>query len=990
MRSIRFSLAAIAVLPTLALGQATASASSSAVRPSMATVVPNPTDVLPFKATEATLPNGLRVIVVPTGFPNIVSIQIPVQTGSRNEVEPGKSGFAHFFEHVMFRGTPKYSPEKFTEIMTRAGARNNASTSDDRTMYYATFAKDDLEQIIELMGDNFQNLSYGEPAFKTESKAVLGEYNKNAADPGFKLFELTRKTAFGTHTYGHTTMGFIEDIEDMPNQFAYSKEFFDRWYRPEYTTIVVAGDVTPEQVLPLVQKHWGSWKAGNFKVTIPAEPPSTAPKYAHAVWPTPTNPLIAVSFRNPAFSETIKDNAALDLVAGIYFGPTSDIYRRLVVTEQKLDSFGASNSSNIDPGLFRITARLKDAKDAVYVRDEILRTINRARTELVPSQRLNDAKSAERYSFVRSLDNTGSIAATLAEYVKYNRSYSTLNNVYRLYASLTPEDLRSAAGRYFTDANLVVTSLANTPLPAALAQQPAIASLTPATVAVGTNGNESGSALKAKLAAIIAADMKNVPATLPKLDILEQKSQLPQIAMKLVFNAGSAYDPPGKEGLAALSAAMIAGAGSQALTVSELRQLLYPMAGSFTGSVDKELATFTASIHKDNWHEFLHIVLDQLAKPGYRTDDFQRLKDRQLTALTQDLRSNNEEELGKERLQTNVFAGTRYGHPALGTVAGINAITLDDVKSFVRDHYTLGDLKVGLSGDVPNGFVPVTSAILSSLPAGKPAPRAAAFTPKRPQGMEVEIIKKDTRSTAISFGLPIAVTRSHPDFAALNVARSYLGEHRMSNAHLYQRIRAVRGMNYGDYAYIEAFPGGMFRFFPGANIVRRNQLFEVWIRPVEPQNAHMALRIATAELDRVISEGLSQKDFEDTRDYLMKNVYVMTATQDAQLGYGIDSKWYGTPEFTSYMRNELSKLTREQVNAAIRRHLSAKDLSVVIITKDAEALRDALVADAFSPISYDSEKTADLLAEDKVIGARKLAIKPANVRITPVEEVFAR
>jgi zinc protease len=424
--------------------------------------------------------------------------------------------------------------------------------------------------------------------------------------------------------------------------------------------------------------------------------------------------------------------------------------------------------------------------------------------------------------------------------------------------------------------------------------------------------------------------------------------------------------------------------------VSEIRQLLYPMAGSFTGNVDKELATFTASIHKDNWHEFLHIVLDQLAKPGYRADDFQRLKDRQLTALTQDLRSNNEEELGKERLQTNVFAGTRYGHPALGTVAGIKAITLDDVKGFIRERYTLGDLKVGLSGDVPNGFVQVTSAILANLPVGKPAPRAAAFTPKRPQGMEVEIIRKDTRSTAISFGLPIAVTRSHPDFAALNVARSYLGEHRMSNAHLYQRIRAVRGMNYGDYAYIEAFPGGMFRFFPAANIVRRNQLFEVWIRPVEPQNAHMALRIATAELERVISEGLSQKDFEDTRDYLMKNVYVMTATQDAQLGYGIDSKWYGTPEFTSYMRNQLSKLTREQVNAAIRRHLSAKDLSVVIITKDAEALRDALVADAFSPIAYDSEKTADLLAEDKVIGARKLAIKPANVKITPVEEVFAR
>jgi len=988
LSSRSLAVLALSLLPAITFAQMPAAA--PATRESVAAVTPSGSDVLPFKATEATLPNGLRVIVVPTGFPNIVSIQIPVQTGSRNEVEPGKSGFAHFFEHMMFRGTPRYSPEKFTEIMTRAGARNNASTSDDRTMYYATFARDDLEQIIELMGDNFQNLSYAEPEFRTEAKAVLGEYNKNASEPAFKLFELTRKTAFGTHTYGHTTMGFIEDIENMPNQFEYSKQFFDRWYRPEYTAIVVAGDVTPAQVLPLIRKHWGSWKPGTYKASIPAEPPATAPKYAHAVWPTPTNPLISVAFRNPAFSETIKDNAALDLVAGIYFGPTSDIYRKLVVTEQKLDSFGGSNSSNVDPGLFRITARLKDPKDAVYVRDEILRTVNRARTELVPSSRLADAKSAERYGFVRSLDNTGSIAATLAEYVKYGRSYSTLNNVYRLYAALTPEDLRAATARYFTDASLVVTSLSNTPLAAALANQPPIASLAPAVASTPGGGDEAKRALRAKLDAIIARDMKAVPARLPKLDILEQKSQLPQIAMKLVFNAGSAYDPPGREGLAALSAAMISGAGSRDLTVSEIRQLLYPMAGSFTGGVDKELATFTASIHKDNWHEFLHIVLDQLAKPGFRADDFQRLKDRQLTALTQDLRSNNEEELGKERLQTNIFAGTPYGHPTLGTVEGIKAITLDDVKSFVRDHYTLGDLKAGVSGAVPNGFTQVTSAILANLPAGRPAPRPTALKPKRPRGMEVEIIRKDTRSTAISFGLPIVVTRSHPDFAALNVARSYLGEHRMSNAHLYQRIRAVRGMNYGDYAYIEAFPGGMFRFFPSPNIVRRNQLFEVWIRPVEPQNAHMALRIANAELRRLMDDGISQADFEDTRDYLMKNVYVMTATQDAQLGYALDSKWYRTGEFTSYMRNALSKLTRQQVNDAIRRHLSATDLSVVIITRDAEGLRDALVSDAFSPIKYDSEKPAALLAEDKVIGARKLSIRPESVKITPVEEVFAR
>ncbi|HKD10637.1 MAG TPA: insulinase family protein, partial [Thermoanaerobaculia bacterium] len=199
-----------------------------------------------------------------------------------------------------------------------------------------------------------------------------------------------------------------------------------------------------------------------------------------------------------------------------------------------------------------------------------------------------------------------------------------------------------------------------------------------------------------------------------------------------------------------------------------------------------------------------------------------------------------------------------------------------------------------------------------------------------------------------------------------------------------------RGMNYGDYAYIEAFPRGMFQSFPDPNIARRSQIFEVWIRPVVPVNAHMALRIAVRELQKLVADGLSQEDFERTRDYLMKNVFVMTATQNQQVGYALDSKWYGIGEFTSTMRERLGRLTLAEVNAAIRKHLSAGDLTVVIVTKDAEGLKKALVADEFSPIKYDAEKPQALLDEDKVIGALKLGIPADRVKITRVEEVFAK
>jgi zinc protease len=930
-----------------------------AAEPGAAPAPGRPADLLPFKAVERTLPNKLKVIVVPTGFPNLVSLQIPVQTGSRNEVEPGKSGFAHFFEHMMFRGTEAWPPEKYEAVIARAGARQNAYTSDDHTNYHVTFAKEDLETMLRIEADRFQNLTYEEQAFKTEARAVLGEYNKNSANPLNKLLEVQHDRAFTTHTYKHTTMGFLKDIEDMPNQFAYSREFFRRWYRPEYTTVIVAGDVVPEQVLPLVEKYWGSWKPGAFKVQIPAEPEPKAAVYAHVPWQEPTPPWVSVAFHGPAFSETGKDFSAMSVLLDLTFGSTSELYKRLVEQEQKVDQLFVYAPPNVDPDLATVFARVKQAEDAVYVRDQLLQAFAAARDEALPAQRLADAKANARYGLLRTLDTTEQIAATLASYVHYRRSYATLNNLYRVYESLAPADLQAAARRYFTDNRLVVTTLSNDALPEAMAKLP-------------------------PLAASRAAD-----ADAGELKLIQLKSLLPQLDVKLLFTVGSAHDPAGKEGLAALSASMIAGAGSRLQRIDEIKKALFPMAASFDVQVDKEMTTFTAVVHRDNWKEMLDVSLPMLLEPGFREDDFQRLKDVHRNALLVDLRTNNEEELAKERLQESLFAGGPYGHTVLGTAAGIEAITLDDVKEFVRKAYTRDALSVGLIGDAPPELLPRLRRELAALPAGPalPAPSPAA---RRPRGIEVELVQKETRATAISFGHPLEVTRSHPDFAALWLARAWLGEHRSSLSHLYQRIRELRGMNYGDYAYVEAFPRGMYQFFPDPNIARRAQLFEVWIRPVQPQHAQMALRIAIHELRRLIAEGLTQEEFDKTREYLSKNVFLMTATQDQRLGYALDSAWYGMGEFTSTMRERLAKLSRDQVNAAIRKHWSGTDLAVVIVTRDAQALRQALLEDEPSTIRYDAEKPPELLAEDRRIGALKLQIRPDAARIIPVEEVFAK
>ena len=350
--------------------------------------------LFPYDYTIDDLPNGLRLVTVPTDFPDIVSLYIVVQTGSRNEVEPGKSGYAHLFEHLMFRGSENFTPAQRDSLLTRAGAASNAYTTDDRTVYHLSFAKEDFEKIVALEADAFLRLRYDAAAYKTETLAVLGEYNKNSANPISKLFETLRKTAFERHTYSHTTMGFIADIEDMPNQYEYSLQFYDRYYRPEYTTILVVGDVARERALAAVTKEFGSWKRGDWAPKIPEEPPQGGAREASVAWPSPTLPYVAVGFRAPAYSDTEKDKVALDLLGQVAFGENSEIYRKLVITEQRVDIFGVSFPDRLDPQLFTVIARVKDPKDVAAVRGEILAAVEGAKLQAGLASQLLDQLAA--------------------------------------------------------------------------------------------------------------------------------------------------------------------------------------------------------------------------------------------------------------------------------------------------------------------------------------------------------------------------------------------------------------------------------------------------------------------------------------------------------------------------------------------------------------------------------------------------------------------
>ena len=484
-----------------------------------------------------------------------------------------------------------------------------------------------------------------------------------------------------------------------------------------------------------------------------------------------------------------------------------------------------------------------------------------------------------------------------------------------------------------------------------------------------------------RLALLIAAAALAAPA----VETVTLPGESPLVSFRILFKTGAASDPAGKEGVAQLTAAMLSGGGSKAQSYEQIVETFFPMAASLGAQVDKEMTVFAGTTHVENLDQYYETIRQMLLEPGWREDDFRRIKDETLNGLRIGLRSNNEEELGKEYLYQTIYEGHPYSHPNLGLGKALEALTLDDVKAFYADQYRRGNVVIGLSGGYPTGFAEKVAKDFEALPEGAPAP-VELPAPAKAQKLRVHILEKDTRSTLISIGFPLGVTRSDPDWAALKVMQSYFGQHRSSKSRLFQRIREVRGMNYGDYAYIEYFPGGMYQFQPSPNLGRQQQIFQIWIRPVVPENGMFALRIAMYELNKLIEQGLSEEDFASTKEFLSKFVNLLTQTANDELGYALDSKYYGIGDFNGWFKGKLNGLTREAVNEAIQKHMRSTDLDIIVITKDAAGFRRALQSGAASKPVYASPPPADVLAEDKLITTYKLNV--GEIEIIPAGEVF--
>ncbi len=495
---------------------------------------------------------------------------------------------------------------------------------------------------------------------------------------------------------------------------------------------------------------------------------------------------------------------------------------------------------------------------------------------------------------------------------------------------------------------------------------------------------------------LLALAMCQPGSAQPPRTVSLAEPESPFIAFNIWVKVGSQNDPEGKEGLAALTANLLSDGSTTEDSYQQILEKLYPMAAGYGYNVDKEMSVFTGRVHKDNLEAYYELFRNHLLAPAFDESDFERVKNQTMNYLERTRRYGRDEELSKELLFSMTYAGTPYEHPQEGYVGSVASITLDDVKEFYNSYYVANNIVVGVGGGYPDGFLARVRDDFDTLAEGEIDP-VPPPEPRRPDGVEVLIVEKSTDATPISIGFPLDFIRGDDQFFPMMAMASWFGEHRNSFSHLYQVIREARGMNYGDYAYIEAFPRGYTTQQPRVNVARRSQLFEIWIRPISetaPGNLHdrtlFATRAALRELQDLVDGGMTQEELEATQQFLRNYSINWGSTITRRLAYAIDDAFYDIEGegYLASIRPGLEALTLPQVNDAIESELQYESMYLVFITRDAEAFKAKLLSGEPTPITYAGEKPAELLAEDEEIASYPIPVEEEKIKIIGINDVY--
>jgi zinc protease len=406
-----------------------------------------------LKVTEKVLPNGLKVLLKEEHKAPVVTFQIWYKVGSRNE-RLGTTGMSHLLEHMMFKGTKKYGPKTFSQMVQRNGGNDNAFTGKDYTAYFETFASDRIEISLDLESDRMQNLLIDPGEFKSEREVVKEERRlRTDDDPTSTMVEEMTAAAFIAHPYEWPVIGWMADLNNITRDDLYNH--YRTYYAPNNATIVVVGDFDAKALLPKIEKYFGRIPRGPAVPSVGAVEPAQLGERRIVVKKQAELPAVFAGYHTPDLKHS--DSYALEVLQGILSsGKSSRLYRSLVY-EKQLALYASGDYDNIanDPNLFYVYAGVMPGKTMDEVEQALYQEIEKFKTTPVTDEELQKAKNQIEASFIMGQDSVFYQAMLLGQFETV-ANWKMLEKYVDNIRSVTKEDVQRVAKEYFSEDNRTV------------------------------------------------------------------------------------------------------------------------------------------------------------------------------------------------------------------------------------------------------------------------------------------------------------------------------------------------------------------------------------------------------------------------------------------------------------------------------------------------------------------------------------------------------
>jgi zinc protease len=854
---------------------------------------------------ELTLPNGLLALVLPRRAAPLVSIQTWYRVGSREE-EKGRTGLAHFLEHLMFKGTTHLRRGDIDRVTLKNGGANNADTSNDRTRYFFNFASDRWERALEIEADRMRGSAFDEHEFLAEKGPVLEELRRDRDDPWWRLHETLESTSYHVHPYHNPVIGWAEEIAKVPRESVLA--FYDAWYQPANCTIVVCGDVDAKAAVARIIELFGPIPTRRMREPfVPDEPPQEGERRFELELVVNVPRMIA-GFRTVRAGT--REDAVLDVIQTILAtGKSARLYDRLVRREAVAVEVAAGNDARRDPGLFIVSMELQDGVAPARAEAVLWDEFDRFRDEGPTQAELDRARTMARASLVYRAATTSGLAELVGSLHVVAGDWRLFTTLLPTLESVTAEEMRDVARRHFRRANRTVGWALPRPDDAARCELPDddVHDL----AETPTDDRPEPEILRRlPPRGMLRVDLPVRRVVLPNglRVLLLPRRELPIFSARVHVEAGQVREA--KPGLAAfVGECLDEGAGGRG--GQEIAETIESMGATLgAGALGASLRCLAPDAGR-----CLDVLADVLLRPDFPSSVVERKRGELVSAVAAE--DDDPSFTGRIRLRREIYGDHPLGRRDKGGAEALRALTRDDLVAHHRDLFVPRNAILSAVGDFDADAMEAALRARFEGWSDTPPRFVAASEPVLGDAREIHI--EEDRDQLHAYLGHLGVRRSHPDWYALLVGDFVLGSGPGFTDRMSRKVRDQMGLAYTVWARIARsadLEPGTFTAYVGTAPATRRQ----------------ALDAMRAEIERFVAGPIEEGEIDDARRYLLGGFVFGFETTDqvAEQIVQMERMGFGFDHPAEFVRR-IEAVTVDDVQAAVRRSLFPDRLTTVTI-----------------------------------------------------------